>query len=113
MELNYNSVEIIASLNASVHLCLHLTGVLPIFATSSIKQYKNMNIYRIEKISYSRVGVTCPDQPRKVEYLPIVSIIHDEKGAATKSKVYLEKVVESKKYYRLDRRQDLYCRNNQ
>lgn len=72
-----------------------------------------MNIYRIEKISYSRVGVTCPDQPRKVEYLPIVSIIHDEKGAATKSKVYLEKVVESKKYYRLDRRQDLYCRNNQ
>ena len=57
-----------------------------------------MNIYRIEKISYSRVGVTCPGQPRKVMYFPVVSIIHDEKGA-TKSKVFLNKMVDSKKYY--------------
>lgn len=57
-----------------------------------------MSIYRIEKISYSRVGVTCPGQPRKVRYFPIVSIIHDEKGA-NKSKVFLNKMVDSKKYY--------------
>ena len=39
-----------------------------------------MSIYRIEKISYSKVGVTRPGQPRKVNYIPIVSLIHDEKG---------------------------------
>ena len=54
-----------------------------------------MSIYRIEKISYSRVGVTCSGQPRKVRYFPIVSIIHDEKGA-NKSKVFLNKMVDSK-----------------
>ena len=57
-----------------------------------------MSIYRIEKISYSKVGVTRAGQPRKVNYIPIVSLIHDEKGTI-KSKVYLEKMVESKKHY--------------
>ena len=57
-----------------------------------------MSIYLIKEVSYSRVYATRPGQPRKVEYLPIVSIIHDENGE-TRSKVYLEKVVESKKYY--------------
>ena len=57
-----------------------------------------MSIYRIEKISYSKVGVTHVGLPRKVNYIPIVSLIHDEKGTI-KSKIYLEKMVESKKYY--------------
>lgn len=57
-----------------------------------------MSIYLIKGVSYSRVYVTHPGPPRKVKYLPIVSIIHDENGE-TRSKVYLEKVVESKKYY--------------
>ena len=57
-----------------------------------------MSLYRIAKISYSKVGVTHAGQPRKVSYIPIVSLIHDEKGTI-KSKVYLEKMVESKKHY--------------
>ena len=58
-----------------------------------------MSIYRITKISYSKIGVNSLDQGHKVCYFPLIYIDHDEKGV-NKSKIYLEQMVPDRKYYK-------------
>ena len=58
-----------------------------------------MSIYKITKISYSKIGVTSLGQGHKVNYFPLIYIDHDEKGI-NKSRVYLDQMVPDKKYYK-------------
>lgn len=58
-----------------------------------------MSIYHITKISYSKIGMTKAGEKRKVFYIPVIHINHDEKGS-NKSTVYLDQMVPNKKYYK-------------